>query len=543
VLRLASVIGREFTRPLLEKLHPNPSHLHGALENLTRQDLIHPLRVVPEPAYLFKHALVQDVVYETLLLSQRKSLHERVGAAIEALYADRIEEHYEALAGHYSKSDNSEKAVEYLEKAGDKAAGICSLVEARRAYHAAMKKIDGLAQNQDTTVKRIDVSLKWVGASQYAASKEHITHLGESLVATRALQDHRREAQVTYWLGRMHYVFGNMRLAIPLFETCIQIGKRFENDEILAVASVAIGRMCWLTGEQHRGIEYLENGIPMVERLGNLEEAAYSYGILGSIYSWVGRFQQGLSNIERGIAIARENKLLTREILCLAEIAKAKYMIGDWSSVHSWALKSLGKAQQTGNSLLIDLAKILVGYGAFMQGEQQQGLAMMEIGALNWDKSDSHFGLTLFGGMYAEASLLVGLSSEGMKWAEKVFGYSGRGERIGLPVAHRAKAVGWTQQADPEWAEAEGEIQSSLRVAREFGQRPDLAVTHFRYAEILHKKADHPAALAQLAEAEKLFAEMEMTWWSEQAAGLRTRIEGGKPFVWFAPYVDGPPKV
>jgi hypothetical protein len=67
------------------------------------------------------------------------------------------------------------------------------------------------------------------------------------------------------------------------------------------------------------------------------------------------------------------------------------------------------------------------------------------------------------------------------------------------------------------------------------------AITHFRYAEILHKRGDLPAALEQLSAAEKLFAEMEMTWWSGQAAGLRGRIEGGKPFVWFAPYVDGPP--
>ena len=62
-----------------------------------------------------------------------------------------------------------------------------------------------------------------------------------------------------------------------------------------------------------------------------------------------------------------------------------------------------------------------------------------------------------------------------------------------------------------------------------------------RYAECLHKKGDLPAALAQLGLAEKLLAELEMTWWGEQAAGLRARVEAGKPFVWFAPCVDGPP--
>src|SRR5262249_42260066 len=80
VLRLASVIGREFSLRLLEKLHPAPTYIAVALESLAEQDLIRPLSVVPEPAYLFKHALVQDVVYETLLHSQRKYLHAQAGA-------------------------------------------------------------------------------------------------------------------------------------------------------------------------------------------------------------------------------------------------------------------------------------------------------------------------------------------------------------------------------------------------------------------------------------------------------------------------------
>ena len=121
VLRLASVIGREFTRPLLERLHANPAQLRKPLENLTHQDLIHPLRVVPEPAYLFKHALVQDVVYETLLLSQRKDLHARIGQAIEQLYAESLDEHFEALAQHYDQGEMWEKACEYHVNAGNKA--------------------------------------------------------------------------------------------------------------------------------------------------------------------------------------------------------------------------------------------------------------------------------------------------------------------------------------------------------------------------------------------------------------------------------------
>ena len=71
--------------------------------------------------------------------------------------------------------------------------------------------------------------------------------------------------------------------------------------------------------------------------------------------------------------------------------------------------------------------------------------------------------------------------------------------------------------------------------------RPDLAIGHFRYAECLHKKGDLDAAREQLVQAEALFRDMGMEWWTEQAEGLPWRIDRGDPFRWFAPYVDGPP--
>ena len=73
--------------------------------------------------------------------------------------------------------------------------------------------------------------------------------------------------------------------------------------------------------------------------------------------------------------------------------------------------------------------------------------------------------------------------------------------------------------------------------------RSDGPVPHFRYAECLHKKGDLDAAREQLDQAEALFRDMGMDWWTEQAEGLRGRIDRGESFKWFAPYVDGPPTI
>ena len=74
-------------------------------------------RRFPEPVYLFKHALTQDVAYHSLLAQRRQELHRLIGGAIETLYADRLAEHEEMLAYHFSKAEEWAKALEYFLKA------------------------------------------------------------------------------------------------------------------------------------------------------------------------------------------------------------------------------------------------------------------------------------------------------------------------------------------------------------------------------------------------------------------------------------------
>ena len=85
----------------------------------------------PELEYIFKHALTQEVAYNSLLLKRRKELHEKIGEAIEHVYAERLEEYYELLAYHYRQSDNGAKAVEYLDLASQKAAKAHALEDAK----------------------------------------------------------------------------------------------------------------------------------------------------------------------------------------------------------------------------------------------------------------------------------------------------------------------------------------------------------------------------------------------------------------------------
>jgi len=138
VLKLASVIGRSFLERLLRAIAEADDALGGALAELQQLELIRERSRIPELEYVFKHALVHDAAYESLLLQRRKELHARVGEAIERLFAERIEEFYGVLAYHFARAENWEKAQDYLFKAGDRAERVAGDAEALGHYRQAV---------------------------------------------------------------------------------------------------------------------------------------------------------------------------------------------------------------------------------------------------------------------------------------------------------------------------------------------------------------------------------------------------------------------
>src|SRR5262249_13425566 len=120
-VQLASVIGRQFLVRLLARVAGLSERLEGLLRELQALEIIYEQGLLPEPAYIFKHAMIQDVAYNSLLIQRRKALHRAVGEAIEALYQDRLEEHYAELAHHFSQGEVWEKACNYCRQAGGEA--------------------------------------------------------------------------------------------------------------------------------------------------------------------------------------------------------------------------------------------------------------------------------------------------------------------------------------------------------------------------------------------------------------------------------------
>jgi class 3 adenylate cyclase/tetratricopeptide (TPR) repeat protein len=163
LLQFASVIGREFTRRLLDRIADAPSEIGASLDALKAGELIYETRAFPEPGYLFKHALTHEVAYNSLLVQRRQELHRLIGGAIEEVYPDRLSEHYEVLAHHFSRGLNRAKSLEYLTKAGAKAVRAHANREALAMYEEALAVVGSDLAARAELLKNLAIVTQYLG--------------------------------------------------------------------------------------------------------------------------------------------------------------------------------------------------------------------------------------------------------------------------------------------------------------------------------------------------------------------------------------------
>jgi class 3 adenylate cyclase/tetratricopeptide (TPR) repeat protein len=149
VLQSAAVVGRLFSRTLLDRMVGAELDVDRGLWHLEQHDLVYLDRVVPEEEYSFKHVFTRDTVYKSLLRRRRAELHHAAARAIEELYADRLEEHLERLAYHYERTEDAGRAAVFLFRAGEKSRRAHLNAEALEAFGGALARLDAIEAKGD----------------------------------------------------------------------------------------------------------------------------------------------------------------------------------------------------------------------------------------------------------------------------------------------------------------------------------------------------------------------------------------------------------
>ena len=145
LLQTLAVIGREFALSLVRRVvGADDDDLNRMLGDLQTAEFIYEQPATGDVEYVFKHALTQEVAYNSLLIERRKLLHERAGLALESMFAGRLDDHLDELAHHYERSANLAKAVDYLGLAAHRTAQRGLLAQGMEQAGRALKALETL---------------------------------------------------------------------------------------------------------------------------------------------------------------------------------------------------------------------------------------------------------------------------------------------------------------------------------------------------------------------------------------------------------------
>ena len=310
LLQTAAVIGIEMAVPLLQALTEMPVEtLLSALTHLQALELLYETRRFPEPVYRFKHALTQDVAYHSLLAQRRQELHRLIGGAIETLYADRLAEHEEMLAYHFSKAQEWAKALEYFLKVAPKTAQAFATHEAITLYDHAEAAVDQLGE--DALIHTLMAICQAKSDIYFVLSDfERSRAEGERLLTlARRAGDRQREGMALAGMGwassRAHdldQALSHARQAIAVAEEVdaplIQASGHFIMSQVYAVT----GRLDDAWGEVHQALTNNRSGDAIDRRL--------SIWIPGTIKNWQGEYAEASRLLSEAMRLAREQNLL-----------------------------------------------------------------------------------------------------------------------------------------------------------------------------------------------------------------------------------------
>ena len=200
LLHQLAVIGRQFPLSLIPHVVPQPEEeLYQLLLSLQRKEFLYEQPAFPEPDYIFKHALTQEVAYNSVLQERRKVLHERTAQAIEAVFRSRLEDHYGDLAHHYSRSGNAQKAVEYLQLAGQQAVQRSAYKDAVSHLATAVELLKTLPDTPERTQQELRLQTT-LGPALMVTKGFGASEVKEAYARARALCQQVGEPPQLFWV-------------------------------------------------------------------------------------------------------------------------------------------------------------------------------------------------------------------------------------------------------------------------------------------------------------------------------------------------------
>jgi tetratricopeptide (TPR) repeat protein len=533
LLQSAAVIGKDVPYPILAAIADLPEEAIGEnLRQLQAAEFLYETSPTPEVEYTFKHALTREVAYASLAQGKR-TLHARILAVMETLYADRLEEHIDRLAHHAFQGHVWDKAVDYLRQAGARASERSANRDAVGYFEQAFAALGHLPSTRSTQEQDLDLRFEIRNVLQTLGEFAPIlAHLQKAEALARSLADDRQLGWVSAYLTDYFRLTGDQDRAIEAGERALQMAESL-NDFALQVATYTwLGQALHGRGEYRRAAALFSRNVEslvgnrLVERFGAPQpRSIHSRTCLVWCLTELGEFRDGTWRGEEALRIAQP---LEHPLSLTTACAGLGYLyLRQGQTARAIPLLERGlEATRAGNSpLWFPRVASALGLAYARIGRQREGLALLE------EAVEQGVAMKMMG---AHSLLLVSLG-EGYLLADRVGDAATAAEqalhlaREHVERGHEARALlllaDVALRADaPATDRATALAAQALAQADQMELRPLAAHCHLTLGKASRLAGRRESAERHLTTAADLFRDMEMDLGRSEAGSELERL-------------------
>src|SRR5437016_4509618 len=313
IAQLGAAIGREFSYSLVRALvGRDETALKHGLAQLEQAGLVFRRGEPPEAVYSFKHALVRDAAYESVLKSRRHQLHGQIARALEERFAEIVASQPEIVAHHFTEAGLVDPAIEYWLKAGVKAYSLYANEDAVRFFERALTLLKKLPETRDNLERAVDICFQLRNALLPLGKTDRILRSLDELDPILArLGDKQRSAQYAAFRCNHHFLIGQQRRAIEFGETGVRLARECGDRVVLGQSLFRLAQSYHALGEYRRAISLLEQGLEF--NANELRHDRHNLNIIPSVLNrtWLaialvecGDFSAGMRHARRALEIA-----------------------------------------------------------------------------------------------------------------------------------------------------------------------------------------------------------------------------------------------
>jgi len=519
VLQTGSAIEREFPFDLIKRVTGLPEHqLLAHLSTLKRSELLYQRGIDPQISYIFRHALIREVLYDSILSRRRKEVHEKIAKAIEELYKDNLAEHYEVLAQHFFMGENYASAAEYFRLAGRRAEKAVSFPDAT-AYAkkrvTCLEKLPLTAEGQKNIIDaRTVLALYLIQWNYYVEAKEAI----DPIIELAVKQEYKRRlCQIRTILGVYYFlVEEDFPAASQAFEDALKISEEVKDIVTSVLASFWLGVALSYNCEFDRAIRHFQKALDITIWAKNLWGTAANKAIIAHhCYFYSGRIDLGFKTSAEAVRVAGESGDIFSKGIAYTSYGTSCYTRGLFEEAEKQLLKAVEFCERLVEKMWNMMANGCLGETYIEMGDFEKAKVYFEKAAMLLKENRA---VPSWVGMMKVAAIRSAVLNKEMQVdLELLLEYS-RNNRLRLTEGWISKHIGeiLLNLNDDHKAEAEYWIQKAVKTDQRNGMRFHLGNDYALWAELFKRKGDRPKARETLGRAVEILKECGADGWVEK---------------------------